>query len=652
MSQHLAITEAGQRRLFFEEQLKQANQNLADAEEALKVTEQRTGLIELDSQAKALIESGAALRAQIAAKEVQIQGMQTYATGQNAQLVEAQQELDGLRAQLAELGGGGGDSTAIIVPKGQMTEAGMEYVRKLRAIKYYETIFTVLARQFELAKLDEAKEGAIIQVVDPAIPPDKKSSPKRTLIVIVATFVGLLVGIFLRALGSRPPANERRSGGLLKAYIPPPCFFREEAWPLAWLTSAHGDLPRSIMTFLSTEIRKLRTSSLAQTAGSMLVRAGNEFPAPGRILHSAGAVAGGKGVRSLRWSARLRILGDPLQRAWLRIAVCPIRKFELRELRRILGQHSVFNLWRRLVNCDSSVFHRAALAQPGQRIPDPACRSWRMHLPPAGHLHQPGISGLRTTENDGIDHSAHKFSPPAGGWGPRMVPASCHGMAMGSVVVDCFRSGGYRCLGYSHNAFGSPVRAPAASRALGRRLDSSFAGSTQSAYNDIDKAMLSHYSMNVANGIYAMAYRIVNIATLPVNALDAAALPRYFRESQEGAHAVKNLSFRLRHGEQRHQTSYVRLHVPCGADYSIHRRGWGFTESVSALRWLCLIPAFRGLHQLTGSAVTGMGFQRYRTMAQLAAAAFNFALNLLAYPALWLARSRVGQPRYRRRDSR
>lgn len=195
LSQHLAITEAGQRRLFFEEQLKQANQNLADAEEALKVTEQRTGLIELDSQAKALIESGAALRAQIAAKEVQIQGMQTYATGQNAQLVEAQQELDGLRVQLAKLGGGGGDSAAIIVPKGQMTEAGVEYVRKLRDVKYYETIFDILARQFELAKLDEAKEGALIQVIDPAIPPDRRSFPRRGLIVICATAAGLFIGL-------------------------------------------------------------------------------------------------------------------------------------------------------------------------------------------------------------------------------------------------------------------------------------------------------------------------------------------------------------------------------------------------------------------------------------------------------------------------
>jgi len=196
LSQHLAITEAGQRRLFFEQQLQQANQNLVNAEDALEETEQKTGLIQLDSQARALIESAAALRAQITAKEVQIQGMQTYAAGENAQLVEAQQELDSLRTQLAKLGGNEEASGSLIVPKGQMTQAGLEYVRKLRDVKYYETVFDILARQFELAKLDEAKEGALIQVVDPAIPPDKKSSPKRTLIVIGATFVGFLIGIF------------------------------------------------------------------------------------------------------------------------------------------------------------------------------------------------------------------------------------------------------------------------------------------------------------------------------------------------------------------------------------------------------------------------------------------------------------------------
>jgi len=223
LSKNLAFTEAQQRRLFFEDQLKQANQNLGDAEQALKETEQKTGLIQLDSQARALIESAAALRAQIAAKEVQIQGMQTYAAGENAQLIEAEQELAGVRAQLAKLGGTGDNPDSIIVPKGQMTTAGLEYVRRLRDVKYYEAIFDILARQFELAKLDEAKEGAIIQVVDAAAVPDKKSFPRRGLIVIVATAAGFLCGILLALLLAglerikRDPATAERLALLRKS---------------------------------------------------------------------------------------------------------------------------------------------------------------------------------------------------------------------------------------------------------------------------------------------------------------------------------------------------------------------------------------------------------------------------------------------------
>jgi uncharacterized protein involved in exopolysaccharide biosynthesis len=200
LSQSLAITEAQQRRKFFEDQLNQANRNLANAEEALTETQQKTGLIQLDSQARALIESAAMLRAQVAAKEVQIQAMQTFATGENAQLIQAQQELAGLRTQLSKLGGGSESPDTIIVPKGQMTAAGMEYVGRLRDVKYHETIFEILARQFELAKLDEAKEGAVIQVVDPAIPPDKRSFPKRSMIVLIATIGGFFFGITLALL--------------------------------------------------------------------------------------------------------------------------------------------------------------------------------------------------------------------------------------------------------------------------------------------------------------------------------------------------------------------------------------------------------------------------------------------------------------------
>lgn len=196
LSEHLAITEASQRRLFFEQQLETSKNNLADAEEALKLTQQKTGLIQLDSQARALIESAAQLRAQITAKEVQIKSLETFATDENAQLVQAQQELDSLRTQLAKLGGSeSGAEANLIVPRGKVPEAGLEYVRKLRDVKYYETIFEILARQYEVAKLDEARQGALIQVVDPAIPPDRRSFPKRGYIVIGSTVAGIFIGM-------------------------------------------------------------------------------------------------------------------------------------------------------------------------------------------------------------------------------------------------------------------------------------------------------------------------------------------------------------------------------------------------------------------------------------------------------------------------
>lgn len=194
LSQHLAITEAAQRRVFLEGQVAQVKQHLADAEEAMKQTENSTGLIALDSQARALIESAAYLRAQIAAKQVQIEGMKAYATDQNAGVAEAEQELAGLRAQMQQLTGSQ-SSDGMIIPKGQVTEAGLEYIRKMRDVKYYEAEFGLLSKQLELARLDEAREGSLIQVVDPALPPDKKSFPKRTLIVIVSLAAGLFLGI-------------------------------------------------------------------------------------------------------------------------------------------------------------------------------------------------------------------------------------------------------------------------------------------------------------------------------------------------------------------------------------------------------------------------------------------------------------------------
>jgi tyrosine-protein kinase Etk/Wzc len=198
LSEHLAISEAGQRRLFYQQQMEEAKDNLTNAEEALVKTEEKSGMIQMGSQAEALIQSGAQLRAQIAAKEVEIQGLQAFAAPDNPNLLQARNELAGLQAQLAKLSGNGGNSVhELIVPGGKLPVAGLDYLRKYRDVTYYQTIFNVLAQQYELAKIDEAKEGALIQVVDPAIPPDHKSSPKRLLILAGCLLAGIFLGVML-----------------------------------------------------------------------------------------------------------------------------------------------------------------------------------------------------------------------------------------------------------------------------------------------------------------------------------------------------------------------------------------------------------------------------------------------------------------------
>jgi tyrosine-protein kinase Etk/Wzc len=201
LSQHLAITEASQRRAIVQVDLDKTKTDLENADKALKRTQPSTGKVQVDGQARAMIDSAARLRAQIVGKEVQIQAMRSYAGDENPALSQAQTELDGLRAQFDKLvGSKGGSADDVFLPKGAVPEAGLEYVRRLRDVKYDEAIFEVLARQLEIAKLDEAREGAFIQVVDPAVAPEEKSFPQRGLFTIAGIAVGFTSGIMLALL--------------------------------------------------------------------------------------------------------------------------------------------------------------------------------------------------------------------------------------------------------------------------------------------------------------------------------------------------------------------------------------------------------------------------------------------------------------------
>ena len=196
----LAIGEAAQRRLFYDQQLTDERNALATAEDELKATQQKTGMIQLNGQAEMTIRNIATIRAQIASREVQLGVTRTFATEENPEVARLKQEIVSLNSQLASLENSQralspGD---VELPSGKVPQAALEYLRKLREVRYHESLFELLAKQREAASLDEAKSAPLIQVVDPAEAPERKSGPSRILIVIGFT----LAGAVLRAVSA------------------------------------------------------------------------------------------------------------------------------------------------------------------------------------------------------------------------------------------------------------------------------------------------------------------------------------------------------------------------------------------------------------------------------------------------------------------
>lgn len=179
MAGELALSEAQQRRVFFESQMRQTRDGLARAQAALGASGFGAGALQAEPRAAA--ERYARLQAEVTAAEVRLQTLRGTLT-ENAPEVQTQlSRLAALRAQLARTE----------APKD--APAGTDYVGRYREYKYQETLFELYARQFELARLDESREGALIQVVDVALPPDRKSYPKRAITAVAATAVSALV---------------------------------------------------------------------------------------------------------------------------------------------------------------------------------------------------------------------------------------------------------------------------------------------------------------------------------------------------------------------------------------------------------------------------------------------------------------------------
>jgi uncharacterized protein involved in exopolysaccharide biosynthesis len=187
LTSSLAMTEAQQRRAFFEKQLGQTKDKLTAAQRALQAAGINEGAIRAEPRAAA--EVYAKLQAEITAGEVRLQTMRGYLTETAPDFQQAQNQLTALRGQLAR-------REAV-----NTSGAQGDYVDRFREFKYQETLFDLFARQYEVARIDESREGAVIQVVDTAMPPERKSKPKRAIMAVVATLAAgfaLLLWVFVR----------------------------------------------------------------------------------------------------------------------------------------------------------------------------------------------------------------------------------------------------------------------------------------------------------------------------------------------------------------------------------------------------------------------------------------------------------------------
>jgi uncharacterized protein involved in exopolysaccharide biosynthesis len=222
LNQTLNVSKVGQNRKFIEGRLAETQANLVKTEETLKDFQTRNKTVAVEAQSKAMIEAAAMIQGQIMAQEVQLQVMSGYLSPDNPELSRVRSSIEELKKQLSLLESGKGGKG--MLPGDRLHPAmitvpglALEYGRLLRELKVQETLYALLISQYEQAKLSEARDTPTVQVLDAAIPAEKKSKPSITLNVIIGGLLALFVGIFLaffleyleriRARQAQEPAN-------------------------------------------------------------------------------------------------------------------------------------------------------------------------------------------------------------------------------------------------------------------------------------------------------------------------------------------------------------------------------------------------------------------------------------------------------------
>jgi tyrosine-protein kinase Etk/Wzc len=217
----MALTEASHRRLFYERALQSTKAKLAEVQVALKQASDSRAVKAGDSHSQAVADTVASLRAQISAKEVRLGVMQAFVTVNNQEYIRAQQEIGAMNAELARIENSNPSVRGLGRPA--QDQVGSAEIKIRHDIKYYELLHELLAKQHDAALLDEAKDKAIIEVLDKAVAPERSFKPKRSGIVISAALFGLLIAMFgvllfdVIRIGQR--AGEAQQFEKLKRYL-------------------------------------------------------------------------------------------------------------------------------------------------------------------------------------------------------------------------------------------------------------------------------------------------------------------------------------------------------------------------------------------------------------------------------------------------
>jgi uncharacterized protein involved in exopolysaccharide biosynthesis len=196
------MTSGKRTRLFLEKRLREAKEELIKTEVAMKVFQEDSKAVKLDEQSKAIIGAIGKVRGELMAKEVELQTMLSFATPTHPQVQLLQSEVTGLRGQMREMAEGKknrlpSEQKDIFIPTEKMPDLGLQYARLFRDAKVQETLYGLLTQQYELARIQEAKDSPTVQVLDVAKAPEKKTRPKRSLIVLLSTTTAVFLSVFL-----------------------------------------------------------------------------------------------------------------------------------------------------------------------------------------------------------------------------------------------------------------------------------------------------------------------------------------------------------------------------------------------------------------------------------------------------------------------